>query len=115
MTCSSLKENLAPRYGIAHAQFEHVSSRIEGMESLFDKDRPHFGSWIRLYDADSKPDVNSIFPMFTSSRKPRATPLYYAALCGFRDVSKHIIDRYPQDLNARGGYYDTRLDVALPE
>ncbi len=96
---SSPLAQYAARHWVSHAQFEHVSSRIKGMEYLFDKDRPHFGSWIRLYDADSKPDVNSIFPMFTSSRKPRATPLYFAALCGFRDVSKHIIDRYPQDVN----------------
>jgi ankyrin repeat protein len=109
---SSPLAQYAARHWVSHAQFGHVSSRIKGMEYLFDKDRPHFGSWVRLYNADNKPDANSIFAMFTSFRSG-AVPLYYAALCGFRDVSKHIIDRYPQDVNARGGYYVTPLVAAL--
>ena len=29
--------------------------------------------------------------------------LYYAALCGFLDVTEHLVDAHPQDLNARSG------------
>jgi ankyrin repeat protein len=83
------------------------------MEYLFDRDRPDFGSWLRLYDIDTKPYASSIFPMFISFDEPEATPLYYAALCGFHDVAKQIIDKYPQDVDARGGYYVTPLVAAL--
>ena len=103
----------AARHWVSHAQFEHVSSRIKGMEYLFDKEKPHFGSWLRLYDIDTKPDAGSIFPMFISFDEPEATPLYYAALCGFHDVVEQIIDQYPQDVDARGGYYVTPLVAAL--
>ena len=103
----------AARHWVSHARFEGVSSRIKGMEYLFDKDKPHFSSWLRLYDIDTKPDASSIFHMFISFDESEAVPLYYAALCGFHDVAKQIIDKYPQDVDARGGYYVTPLVAAL--
>jgi Ankyrin repeats (3 copies)/Ankyrin repeat len=103
----------AARHWVSHAQFGHVSSRIKGIEYLFDKDKPHFGSWLRLYDIDTKPDASSIFPMFISFDESEAGPLYYAALCGFHDLAKHIIDNHPQHVNARSGYYVTPLVAAL--
>ena len=103
----------AARHWVSHAQFWRVSSRIKGMEYLFDKDKPHFGSWLRLYDIDTKPDASSIFPMFISFNESEAGPLYYVALCGFHDLAKRIIDKHPQFINARGGYYLTPLVAAL--
>jgi ankyrin repeat protein len=109
--CSPLAP-YAARHWISHAQFEHVSSLIKGMEYLFDKDRPHFDSWLQMYDIDTRPDASSIFPMFISFES-EAAPLYYAALCGFHNLAKHIIDMHPQHINARGGYYVTPLVAAL--
>ena len=83
------------------------------MEYLSDKDKPHFRSWLRLYDIDTKPDASSVFPMFISFDESQAGPLYYAALCGFHGVAKQIIDTYPQDVHARGGHYVTPLVAAL--
>ena len=103
----------AARHWVSHAQFEHVSSRIKGMEYLFDIDRPYFRSWVRLFDIDTKPDASSIFPMFIFFGMSKMVPLYYAALCGFHDLAKHIIDKHPQYVNARGGYYVTPLVAAL--
>ena len=103
----------AARHWVSHAQFEHVSSHIKGMAYLFDKDGPHFGSWLGVFDIDTKPDASSIFPMFISFDEPEPSPLYYAALCGFHDVAKHIISEYPEDVDARGGYYVTPLVAAL--
>ena len=103
----------AARHWVSHAQFGQVSSRIKGMKYLFDKDRPYFGSWLQLFDIDPKPDASSIFPMFVSFDGFKAAPLYYAALCGFHDLAKHIIDKHPQQVNARGGYYMTPLVAAL--
>ena len=103
----------AARHWVSHAQFGHVSSRIKGMKYLFDKDKPHFGSWLRLFDIDTKPDASSIFPMFVHFGKLKVVPLYYAALCGFHDLAKNIIDKHPHQVNARGGYYMTPLVAAL--
>jgi ankyrin repeat protein len=103
----------AARHWVSHAQFGHVSSHIKGMAYLFDNDRPHFRSWLRLFDIDTKPDAGSIFPMFISFDESEASPLYYAALCGFLDLAKHIIDKRPQHINACGGYYMTPLVAAL--
>jgi hypothetical protein len=103
----------AARHWVLHAQFGHVSSHIKGLAYLFDKDRPHFGSWLRLFDIDAKPDAGSIFPMFISFDDPEPSPLYYAALCGFHDLAKRIIDKHPQHVNACGGYYMTPLVAAL--
>ncbi len=102
----------AARHWVSHAQFGHVS-RIKGMEYLFNPDRPHFHSWLRLYDIDPKPDSSSIFPTFASFGERKAVPLYYAALCGFHELAKQIIAKYPQHVNARGGYYVTPLVAAL--
>jgi ankyrin repeat protein len=51
--------------------------------------------------------------MFISFDESEAAPLYYAALCGFHDMAKQIIDKYPQDVDARGGYYVSPLVAAL--
>jgi hypothetical protein len=41
----------AAEYWVMHAQFENASSRIkDGMECLFDADKPHFATWLWIYD-----------------------------------------------------------------
>jgi len=102
----------AARYWVLHAQSGHMS-RIKGTEYLLDEDRPHFRSWLRLYNIDTRPDASSIFPMFISFSKSTASPLYYAALCGFHDLAKYIIDTKSYQINQRGGYYVTPLVAAL--
>jgi hypothetical protein len=43
----------AARYWVSHAQVENVAQRIRnGMEYLFDSDRPYFSAWLKLYDSD---------------------------------------------------------------
>jgi len=106
----------AARHWVAHAQFEHVSSYLRtSMECLFDLDRPYFTNWPRLYDIDTRPSFDSIFGNFAptpSTRKP-ASPLYYAALCGFQDLVEYLIAKYPQHINANGGYCVNPLVAAL--
>ena len=106
----------AAKHWTTHAQFGEVSSRLQkGMEYLFNLDRPHFRVWLMLYDIDTDPEDgdNTTFHQFTPYYKSAATPLYYAALCGFRDLVEHLIAKYPQDLNANGGYYMRPLIAAL--
>ena len=104
----------AAQYWARHAQFDDVVSCIKGMEYLFDLDKPYFGAWRRLYDINIKPFYGNAFNGLNSARQPHAkTSLYYAALCGFSNLVEQLIIKYPQDVNAIGGYYLTPAVAAL--
>ncbi len=104
----------AAEYWVTHAQFESVSLRLrKAMEYLFDPDKPYFAAWLRLYDIDTAPPYSSALYQSIDLRKSDATPLYYAALCGLPDLVKHLIVKYPQHVNARGGLYMTPAVAAL--
>ena len=101
----------AAEHWTTHAQFGEVSSRLQkGMEYLFDPGKPHFKMWLTVHDID-RPD-NKTFHRLTGNKSP-AVPLYYAALCGFHNLVKHLMAKYPQDVNAHGGYYVNPLVAAL--
>jgi len=101
----------AARYWVDHAKLHGVSSRIkDAMERLFDWERPYFVTWVWIHDID--------FPfreiMFAARPSPpKGTPLYYATLCGFRDLVEHLIITYPRDINAKGGHHSTPLHAAV--
>jgi ankyrin repeat protein len=96
----------AARHWIAHAEFEDVASSVEdGMRSLFDPKRPHFATWIGLYDIDAE-----------SARKLPSeipSPLYYSALLGFHGLVRHISITHPEQVNAIGGSFGFPLVAAL--
>ena len=103
----------AAEHWTTHAQFGNVSScSRKGTEYLFDPGKPHFRVWLTIYDMDTVPRFGT-FILFTSSSKSAAAPLYYAALCGFYNLVEHLITKYPQDVNADGGYYMRPLVAAL--
>src|SRR5712671_2109322 len=101
----------AAQHWVDHAQFEGVSSGIQdAMVRLFDTDNPSFATWIWIYDVDYPLRTH----MFTTHpTRPEAVPLYYATLCGFRDLVEHLLATRPGDMNARGGYHTTALHAAL--
>ena len=105
----------AAEHWAAHAQFEDVSSYLgTSMGSLFDPDKPYFAAWLKLYNIDVRCPSGSTFYWFTPNRPiAKASPLYYAALCGFEDLVQNLIIKYPQDVNAEGGSYVTPLVTAL--
>jgi hypothetical protein len=104
----------AAKCWVAHAQFELVSSHLRtSMESLFDPDKPYFAAWLKLHDIDTPARFGSTFFLFTSNDKYDASPLYYAAMCGFQDLVRNLIAKYPQHVNASGGQYRTPLVAAL--
>ena len=104
----------AAEYWVRHAQFEEVVSQITGMEHLFDPDKPYFAAWIRLYDIDTFSFNSSVFHYLAFNQESSAnTPLYYAALCGFQNLVKQLIVKYPQHVNAVGGRYKTPAAAAL--
>ena len=101
---------------VDHACFEDVSSDIrDGMDHLFDGDKPHLATWLRVHNIDedhylydSDMDSDTVHP-----EQPDAVPLYYAALCGFRDLVERLLYLRPQDLNTKGGVCGTPLGAAL--
>jgi len=102
----------AAQYWNTHARHgvENVSSGIEdGMKYLFDRNRPHFATWLWIYNEDSQDrSISTKHP-----GAPDASPLYYAAMLGFRDLAKHLIAKCPRDVNKRGGGKVTPLHVAV--
>jgi hypothetical protein len=104
----------AAEHWARHAQFEDVVSRIKGMDYLFDPDKPYFTAWCQLYDIDTPPSERSAFHYFARNRESSAnTPLYYAALCGFRNLVEQLIVKHPQHVYALGGHYKTPAVAAL--
>ena len=99
----------ASQHWVDHALFENVSSRVkDGIENLFDNDRPYFSRWVqnRNMDDDAYAWRNSHAPL------QEAAPVYYAAFCGFPDVMGKLIREHPQHVIASGGPLGTALHVA---
>ena len=104
----------AAEHWVTHAQSGGVPSRLRrGMEYLFDPDNPYFKAWLTIYDIDTDPTEDANFYWFTKHPKSPASPLYYAALCGFYDLVEHLITINPPDVNAKGGYYMRPVVAAL--
>ena len=97
----------AAKHWVTHAQFKNVASRVrDGMEYLFDPDKPYFEAWVQLHDVEDN-DVPNV-----PSLVPGARPLYYAAFCGFHELVEHLIFKYPQYASAQGGRLGTVLHSA---
>jgi hypothetical protein len=95
-----------------HARFQGVSSYIkDGMEHLFDADKPHFATWLWIYNDDE--DGRSMSTM--RPEKPEAAPLYHAASFGFRDLAEYLIAKNPEHVFANGGQAVTAMHVAARE
>jgi ankyrin repeat protein len=107
----------AAEHWVEHARFENVSSQIrEGMEELFDSDKPYFVAWLQVHNVDTeyrRPSVLYLFYNASREESITATPLYYAALCGFHDLAEQLIIKNPQQVNTTGGYYVSPLGAAL--
>ena len=96
----------AARHWAEHAQYEDVASHVkDGMETLFDADKPHFEAWVGIYDIDPRISWQPI------SGHP--SPLYYSVLCGFYDLAEHLTITHPEYVNAFGGQYQFPLLAAL--
>ena len=100
----------AAQYWPTHARSEkNASSRIQGgMERLFDAEKPHFATWLWIYDEDRRGRSMATI----SPEKPEAPPLYYAARFGFRDLAEHLIAEHPEHVIAKGGRDVTPMHVA---
>jgi hypothetical protein len=96
----------AAQHWIAHAQVDNVSSRVQGgMEQLLDPNKSHLSTWIQVHDVDR-------FYLNPPRSEPIATSLYYATWCGFRAPVEHLLTKYPQHVNVRGGGRGAALHAA---
>ena len=99
----------AARHWVEHARFEDVSSHIKnGMECLFDADKPHLSAWLWIHNEDRS--GRSMLTM--SPDKPDTNPLYYATLFGFRDLTARLLAKHPEDVHAKGGRQLTPLHAS---
>ena len=90
----------ATEHWLGHARFESVSQNVEeGMEQLFDREKPHLAAWLWIYD----PTVSSWKRdrSIEVSRTPHGTPLHYAAFCGLSDILKSLAAKHPEDVNSQ--------------
>ena len=100
----------AAQYWATHARFGNGLSCIkEGMECLFDADKPHFATWLWIYNEDKSGRSMST----PRPEEPEAVPLYYAAMLGFRDLAEHLIAGHPEHVSAKGGSLGTPMHVAV--
>ena len=98
---------------MTHARVENVASQVrDGMEDLFDIDKPYFEAWLRLHDVD--PEDSGAFPNMPDP-EPGARPLYYAAFCGLEGLVEHLTLKHPQYASARGGQRGSALHSASSE
>ncbi len=101
----------AARHWFEHGRFENVSSSIrDATEHLFDRERPHFSTWVWIYDIDDpwRESMPTKHP-----ERPEAAPLYYAIHCRLRWLIEHLIATHPGDIDARGGYHKTSWIAAF--
>ena len=99
----------AAEYWATHARYDDGSSRIkDGMECLFDSDKPHFATWLWIYNED----VYGQSMATMCPEKPDAVPLYYAAALGFCHLAKHLIAKNAEQVNVMGGNWATSMHVA---
>ena len=101
----------ALQHWVDHALFENVSLRVQdGIENLFDVEKPHFSRWIRI-----RGDMDENYPWLDDATHPEqleAAPMYYATFCGFTHVVEKLIREHPEHVSARGGSLGTALHVA---
>ncbi len=99
----------AAEHWVTHAQVEDVTSRIrDGMQYLFDPDRPYFTAWIKSYNVDRRNWSSEL----QNEIQPRAAPLYHAAFCGFHEIVEHLALKYLPYANAICGNGGTALHSA---
>jgi len=101
----------AAQYWPTHARVENASSWIkEGIKCLFDADKPHFMTWLWIYNEDRYESDRSMST--ERPEEPEAVPLYYAARLGFRDLAEDLIAENPEHINATGWYKRTAMHAA---
>ena len=121
-TTSALSE-YAARNWVDHAHFGNVSSHIKyGIRRLFDPAKPYFTAWLSSHDLDITWTSFHYDSIASHRSRLKFSPLgeaiaplclYYAALCGFCDLTEYLITKYPQHVDAMTGVNKSPLVAAL--
>ena len=94
----------AARNWFHHARCDGVAPQIQdGMERLFDPNRKHFETWVSIHDIDGHGHWS----------QTRASPLYYATLCGIESLVVHLITALGEDPNQSRGNKGASLRAAM--
>jgi Ankyrin repeats (3 copies) len=102
----------AAEHWVDYAKFENVALQIgDAMECLFDPTKLHLAAWTWIHERDDG-EKRSMDYLSEHPSPPEATPLYYAALCGFVGLAKHLMKTCAQDVNAECGDRGTPLHGA---
>jgi Ankyrin repeats (3 copies)/Ankyrin repeat len=98
----------AAEYWPTHTRFEGVLSYVkDGIECLFDPDKPHFVAWVWIREDER--GRGSVGPR---SLKSTVTPIYYASYFGFYSLVEDLITRRPEDVKAVDDINETPLHAA---
>jgi ankyrin repeat protein len=103
----------AAEHWVNHVKFEIVASRFEDiLERLFNPEMAYLAAWVWVHDVDRPWSRRVIDDLPEHPPAPSATALYYAALCGFTGLAKHLILTHAEDVNARCGEHGSPLHAA---
>jgi ankyrin repeat protein len=103
----------AAQHWVDHAKYEDVASRIRDVtEQLFHPSKPYLASWTWVHDVDLYRAGKTIHDLEGRPERPRATALYYAALCGFGGLANYLIITHAENVNAKCGKHETPLHAA---
>jgi hypothetical protein len=100
---------------VNHARYEDVATRVQdAMQELFNPAKRYLTSWVWIHDIDRDWDRRTIddLTLCPPRSPPRATALYYAALCGFSELANYLILSHPEDINVESGTWGAPLHVA---
>jgi len=98
----------AARHWVDHAKLESVLSQTEEeMKLIFDPESPYFAAWVWICDVDSSHGDVPLASIPETPPPPKATPLYYAARCGFHNIADWLLTTRSQDVMAHGGHFGT--------
>ncbi len=106
----------AAQHWVDHAKYEDVASQIQdAMEQLFNPSKPYLVAWTWIRDVDSHRVPETIHDLEDRPKRPKATALYYAMLCGFSGLANYLILTHGEDVNANRGSRGTPLHAASYE
>ena len=103
----------AAQHWVDHAEYEDVASRVQdAMEELFNPSKPYLTAWTWIHDIDSYKARKTIDDLEERPERPKATALYYAALCGFSGLANYLIITHGENIHATCGLYGSPLHAA---
>jgi ankyrin repeat protein len=105
----------AAKYWVQHTeQGDAATENQDVMESLFDPSKTHLEAWIWMYDVDKgQSRTMGNLADHPSPSQLSATPLYYAALCGFTKLVEYLAKSpLREDPHGRRDYHSTPLHAA---